>query len=89
MTQSKSHESHRRSVVRFMQVEMVPEVLAVLRLAWYEGDRLHNVEEFAVADSNTGPTVVLAVIEQAQQQGYDLTVLSECESEHFGDCYEV
>ena len=89
MTQSKSHESRRRPMVRFLQAEMVPEVLAVLRLTWYRDAQLHSVEEFAVADSNTGPTVVLAVIEQAHQQGYDLTVLSEHEGEHFGDCYEV
>ena len=89
MSYSMSRESHRRPLVRFLQAEMVPEVLAVMRLTWFEEGRPHTVEEFAVADSNTGPTVVLAVIEQAQQQGYDLTVLSECEPEFFGDCNEV
>jgi hypothetical protein len=89
MTQSKSRESRRRPVVRFLQTAMEPEALAVLRLTWYLDDRLHMVEEFVVADFNGGPTIVLTAIEQASQQGYDLTVLSEHEGEHFGDCYEV
>lgn len=89
MTQSKSRESRRRPVVRFLQGEMAPEVLAVLRLTWFDGDRPYAVEEFVIADSEGGPTVVLMAIEQAPQQGYDLTVLSEYEGEHFGDCYEV
>lgn len=89
MTQSKSRESRRRPVVRFVQGEMAPEALAVLRLTWFEDDRPYAVEEFVVADSTSGPTVVLMAIEQAPQQGYDLTVLSECEPTYFGDCYEV
>ena len=89
MTQSKPRESRRRPVVRFMQTAMEPEALAVLRLTWFEDDRPYAVEEFVVADFNGGPTLVLTAIEQASQQGYDLTVLSEHEGEHFGDCYEV
>jgi hypothetical protein len=83
MTQSKSRESHRRPMVRFVQGEVGPEVLAVLRLTWFHEGLANTVEEFAVSDFEGGPTVVLMAIEQAGEQGYDLTVLSEC------DCYEV
>jgi len=89
MTQSKSRESRRRPLVRFMQTAMEPEVLAVLRLTWFEEDRPYTVEEFVVADFVGGPTIVLTAIEQAGQQGYDLTVLSEREPEHFGECNEM
>jgi hypothetical protein len=89
MTQSMSRESNRRPLVRFVQGELMPGVLAVLRLTWFKGRRPGYVEEFAVMESLQGPTVVLAMIEQADQQGYDITVLSTTDTEPFGECYEM
>jgi hypothetical protein len=86
MTQRKSRESRRRPVVQFASAELVPGVLALIRLTWFREGRQWQVEEFAVAESEGGCTVVLAVIEQAEEQGYDLTVLSEHD---FCDCYET
>ena len=85
MTQSKSNGSGRKPVVRFIHGELDTGVLALLRLTWFERGRPSTVEEFVVSEFEGGPTVVLAAIEQAEEQGFDLTVMSE-RDDTFGDC---
>lgn len=86
MAQTKAHEPRRRPVVWFEKGKLDTDVLALLRMSWFLEGRLHLVEEFTVWQFEGGPLVVRTAIQQAIEQGYDLTVLSEYEPAYFGVC---
>ena len=81
----------RQPVVAYIERPQPPDVLAVLRLTWFEASRPRTVEEFRVYRAECGAAVVRATFDAAREQGFDLTIMSDASWEELGlvDSYET
>lgn len=75
----------RRQTLGYSQRELPEDVLAIVRLTWYQEGHPQEVDEFQICEAGrNGYEAFVAAVTQAIQCGADVTVVSPVPPEDFG-----
>jgi len=75
----------RRQQLSCTRKEMVDDVFAVIRLAWFRDSKQYQVEELQVtSDCKDKVSVVQSLIHEALKAGADVSVITDCDPANLG-----
>lgn len=74
----------RRPTLSYHQGVVPDDVMAVLRLSWYRHGRVRHVEEAQLLESEESFTVLAHILNEALNQGVDVTMISAYPADELG-----